>query len=1367
MGEIGKIGKIKFLDGERLAPSVMSSRTICELAFLRDGNHLTESGNIKELVGETFFRHRLFKGQLPDELKEFFEHPKLEEVRKAFLEDEWDSIDLFKESFNYLRDRIESFEEADGIIALVHTTSKEALPVPFKFRTSARKPGVWDDSADDPKEIEEWSDYLEEIDFLLGTGLTSVKLLVPLGPFAQLVEGRSLMLPIALAMARRDDPTLPPPIEVLATGVVIERKIGPVDHMREKLMLAKRMGARIVAVLKDPPEHSFVADDGEKLTDFIKRWKARFGRVLPPLLENHFVSWRTHDANFKGREKLSGKILDRLVDEDKGGHVALVSPEGMGKSAILTHLSGALSGIAERSGDYENSRSICPWLPGCLLHMGKFGSDPHLVTKSLLVQANSMLSNHVSIPAKPVDDDPQRPEAKDETAPPPPDYHEVYRPHREALGKALVKLVEERARAYLLLDALDEITIDQGFLSIFPDPFPQGIRVMITGRNCEQVDKFLDRRSGFERIEPKKLEREEVSPITGVDDGTKEGKKFNDEVFDKTSGWTYALSEIGKRVRENAGEHSEDMILTQDETLERMAETWKGNVLEDALGFLVIEEFFNCLTEKGDSVDKKKFTSRLTSGDYRGFYSYTNACGPREKDLVSYLKFKGHDLNARKLKEALSPVRDQILYHKGIPWGVNIEHKCISLALRLFPQYCLQSFLAIDLEEIMEKVCEWMADSRDPDALWRLDFLVHKIKLFRFSENNLAPSLNWAKTGADCWTEIKKTWPVEKITKIKAGAHDFRLPGALYVDAILASAEMGDESHCEEVACAYLGFTEADPDIKSQVGYDPERGMEILERLISSNGSNSKAAFLLGSFLVGCDGLMMFWQTRLCQRNPAKEFPHFDATRGISYLNQSMEIGCIEAKYLLGLLYLADDFVLNDKEKGIKLLEELSRVRAGYDGKGTLIRPSSFYSAAAERLGREYWRMDGGVSDRSEMYCVSAIRGGHSAIGLELLEYGFEQFRKSGRKDSELLNFANRILTESLDSMFKIDRIETNLLQNLKDAIVGIKHPDEVGNVITREPLGVFAHTIWQDQIQSAFDGSPFWIYIQDTVISDYLKSMQKRGEFAQLDSLGWDKDQVKEIHQPYADFTLKKLDLVYIFLLNVSETIKYREMGRAYREALKEVDQETIACIKLWLSKNESAEDNLIVKWAKGFIESLDWFAAHNYAPVVSGEFPYKLDGEPVLYHKSNEKVGGLSEKDETHRLFYVNGPVAVLPIIDWINWDTRQSEDEWSGADERVIELANSGFTHLDKDKIPWHNPGNYSHPFGEGGSCESVLADYNWLAREGHPLYDLSVGMLVRHGIYEDPDGLSHKQRFDMARKGEVRIPEWMDEVVAAEK
>ena len=117
-----------FLDRETFAPGIFSSETILKIAL--PNGRLSKEGAITELIGELLFRQWLFKDQLPAELKEFIEYPELSEVRQA-LDQDISISDKFKKSKDYLDDRIEAFERADGIIALVDSDNEEALPIPF------------------------------------------------------------------------------------------------------------------------------------------------------------------------------------------------------------------------------------------------------------------------------------------------------------------------------------------------------------------------------------------------------------------------------------------------------------------------------------------------------------------------------------------------------------------------------------------------------------------------------------------------------------------------------------------------------------------------------------------------------------------------------------------------------------------------------------------------------------------------------------------------------------------------------------------------------------------------------------------------------------------------------------------------------------------------------------------------------------------------------------------------------------------------------------------------------------------------------------------------------------------------------------
>ena len=53
-------------------------------------------------------------------------------------------------------------------------------------------------------------------------------------------------------------------------------------------------------------------------------------------------------------------------------------------------------------------------------------------------------------------------------------------------------------------------------------------------------------------------------------------------------------------------------------------------------------------------------------------------------------------------------------------------------------------------------------------------------------------------------------------------------------------------------------------------------------------------------------------------------------------------------------------------------------------------------------------------------------------------------------------------------------------------------------------------------------------------------------------------------------------------------------------------------------------------------------------------------------------------SPKDPSKQLnlwFCINGPVAVLPVINWLDWEENPQDSDWKEADEKIRELAESG--------------------------------------------------------------------------------------------
>ena len=1365
-----------FLDKERYAPGVLSSNCILECA-LRNGK-LSKGGTTDRLIGETFFRHWLFKGQLPDPLKELFEHEELAEERTLFLAQKWEEQNELSPSFSYLKDRIDTFEKAEGIIALVNTEDKEALPIPFTFGSSLSKPGVWDDSSQNPQEIFEWTEYLEEILSLLDSGLSSVKINVPLGPFAQMVEGRSLMLALALAIARREDPTLPPPLEVLATGSIINGKIGPVEHMNEKMTLAKRMQARIVAVLEKPPTHSFASSENENLTDFLGRWQARFGKVLPPMLKSHFESWRTHINNFKGRDKLVNQILDRLKDKEKGGHVALIMPEGMGKSALLTLVSNVLSKEARKSGKYQGSREICPWLPGCLLHMGKFGSNPHRVVESLLTQANSMLTNPVSIPEEPVRKAPKRLDRTEEgSKPEPPDYREIYRTQREALSHALGKLVEEKKEIFLLIDALDEINVDKGFLCIFPDPFPVGVRVMITGRNCQQVDSFMDRRSGFERIEPQKLEREEIPAITGVPEDSEDAKQFNDKVHQKTGGWTYAVKETEKRIKQNNGVFSDNLICNREETLNRMAEAWKGELLEDALAFLLWEELFHSIDnsikeEPGSYIAPGRPLPKinLSSGSYENFAFKYLSPGPNFANLCAFLKFRGHDISLKLLRKKLDAVRDQLIFFTGSSYlecdwssGFGSRHKsnttppknepCLSFALRIVPEHCILNYLASDFDQYLENICKWMVHEEKIHLLWRLGLIIspnlkhneeHFTDLIEIkSTNGIGFTKDHKKIGDRCWAQISKRWPPSSMVNLPTHFYE----SAMYELVILTAVELGDKTHQMVLADFHLGCY-GSLTLNSDIEADKNEGIRLLEDLIENDEAQAgEAAFNLGCDYLGFDPTYYIFDFYL-----TGSIDHYqNETKGLEWLEYSFERGHAYARLLLGAILIDERFSMQDIPRGILILEE-------FVADTTLHKESKWLAEkAAELLARSFWEVN---HDKKIEYTKKSIELGNNFFGQEVISnYWKESLKSNNQEEKKLALELIKCALESELYSFEIrDLFDKSVLQEtyIEEDLITPPFDDFFEPY---PPIGSSGISLRLENTDDDFPsfgyytsfGVPQWGYSPDYNIRKYLDKVDDLPvglqEQKDLIQIIWDNYSEKKLAPTQKNFGI-------LYLLNVSATIKSRDFGRKCREEFPQLDSDLISLLKGWYECTRG-EDCSKVFWVRNLLN------------LHSGKLPVP---SPELVEEIKDFLDKVeySPKDPSKQLnlwFCINGPVAVLPVINWLDWEENPQDSDWKEADEKIRELAESGFRfNEEKDLIPRHNPSSF---FSEGDAFSGYSPDYNWLAREGHPLYDMSVGMLVRHNIYEDPDGLNQRQRFDMARKGGVQVPEWMDKPLSQKK
>lgn len=257
----------EFLGAERLAPNILSSKIITEFA-LRNGQ-LKESLYLTSLIGEAIFRRDIFHGNVSDELKDF--------ISRDDVQARVSDPDVLK----YIRNRKESFDQAHGIIAVVYTGSKEALPIAFKITTkdTDKEKGVFDSTSKSNQKIQDWSEHLLHIAKGKYAKLNNVTISAPLGPFRAMLDGRSHMLALAIAMDRFINASHHPKkaTEVIATGEIDNDIIQEVKELKEKQELAQKMGSKFVTIPKDSVTVDFEVEKDEKFDSFIKRWNKSFG----------------------------------------------------------------------------------------------------------------------------------------------------------------------------------------------------------------------------------------------------------------------------------------------------------------------------------------------------------------------------------------------------------------------------------------------------------------------------------------------------------------------------------------------------------------------------------------------------------------------------------------------------------------------------------------------------------------------------------------------------------------------------------------------------------------------------------------------------------------------------------------------------------------------------------------------------------------------------------------------------------------------------------------------------------------------------------------------------------------------------------
>jgi hypothetical protein len=157
---------------------------------------------------------------------------------------------------------------------------------------------------------------------------------------------------------------------------------------------------------------------------------------------------QSHLKTFAGRTEWLQHLhawVDRTAD---GGYFLLLGPPGQGKSALLAQFAHA-----EGAGRTDAGR-------GCLLHMVKSHKQPRRFLQFLLWQTARLLG-------APLDAGAYRGDIDD---------------LRNALVGALEKVRQQRGRALLVIDALDELDPSGERITFLPATLPTGVRVVLACR---------------------------------------------------------------------------------------------------------------------------------------------------------------------------------------------------------------------------------------------------------------------------------------------------------------------------------------------------------------------------------------------------------------------------------------------------------------------------------------------------------------------------------------------------------------------------------------------------------------------------------------------------------------------------------------------------------------------------------------------------------------------------------------------------------------------------------------------------------------------------------------------------------------------
>jgi TPR repeat protein len=517
-----------------------------------------------------------------------------------------------------------------------------------------------------------------------------------------------------------------------------------------------------------------------------------------------------HLDRFVGRDDWLDKILGNLSDlKLHGGCLLLTAPEGTGKSALCAKVSESLALAGTILGpDATLVRRYAPWLPGPLIHFGKQSSQLQEIVPLLLAQANSLLLNRVTIPEPSALSEAPFPDSVEfgkrdtkvnrlESAV----QRKAMERHRRSVLVAVDRLIEERGEAILLIDALEEISSDGEQLAFLPREFPPGAAVLLTGRADTKSVRFA--KEYFARVKEVSLTgltRDEIPLLTNIPDFSDSQRKFNDRVFDRTSGLPLGVSLVASDVRQHSGAIEEVTIEDSTDAIHRrQADQWRKAPIaggRDGLGdILLVLAIFEPVAPLALSL------------------------------IQSYLACTGIQLQKPRLRDAVQPVAQQLE-------GLLADRP--KLAVNAFAKYVRETyFSAQDLTDALGVVATWLAEADDATIGLQSKFLQYWA-----SDERKSRDYDSASKLLDRLTEQGDGSRLFNIARRMRAAESRRSKVA--VRALRAASALG-----ERTASVLLGLLLLNGD---GLPADPVEGERLLRR--SAEDGDLIAMFSLGNRLL-------------------------------------------------------------------------------------------------------------------------------------------------------------------------------------------------------------------------------------------------------------------------------------------------------------------------------------------------------------------------------------------------------------------------------------------------------------------------------------------------------------------------------------